>query len=135
MEQRLELLEKALKDTQKELKNIRTRKKKRPDLGLMVSSCGRSEAQDRGATAGPKTAVKPDAVLVKNQQPVTDGAPAYSAMTLKDFSKFVKDEIGFSYNGYFRSGWGTASHGSPKSWAIGSLGHWAMNIPAGSICS
>lgn len=122
VEQRLELLEKALKDTQKELKNIRTRKKKRPDLGLMVSSCGRSEAQYRGATAGPKTAVKPDAVLVKNQQPVTDGAPAYSAMTLKDFSKFVKDEIGFSYNGYFRSGWGTASHGSPKSWAIGSLG-------------
>jgi hypothetical protein len=22
-------------------------------------------------------------------------------MTLKDFSRFVKDEIGFSYNGYF----------------------------------
>jgi carbohydrate-specific outer membrane porin len=87
----------------------------------MVSACGRSEAQD-AAAAGPKTAVKPDAVLVKNQQPATDGAPAYSAMTLKDFSKFVKDEIGFSYNGYFRSGWGTASHGSPKSWAIGSLG-------------
>jgi carbohydrate-specific outer membrane porin len=88
----------------------------------MVSACGRSEAQDGVAAAGPKTAVKPDAVLVKNQQPATDGAPAYSAMTLKDFSKFVKDEIGFSYNGYFRSGWGTASHGSPKSWAIGSLG-------------
>lgn len=123
VEQRLELLEKALKDTQKELKKISgPGKKKRPDLGLMVSTCGRSEAQDRGATAGPKTAVKPDAVLIKNQQPVTDGAPAYSAMTLKDFSKFVKDEIGFSYNGYFRSGWGTASHGSPKSWAIGSLG-------------
>lgn len=45
-------------------------------------------------------------------------------MTLKDFSKFVKDEIGFSYNGYYRSGWGTASHGSPKSWAIGSLGRF-----------
>ncbi|MBW6099330.1 hypothetical protein KZ773_12140 [Escherichia coli] len=30
----------------------------------------------------------------------------YSSMTLKDFSKFVKDEIGFSYNGYYRSGWG-----------------------------
>ncbi len=65
----------------------------------MVSACGRSEAQDRVAAAGPKTAVKPDAVLVKNQQPATDGAPAYSAMTLKDFSTFVKDEIGFSYNG------------------------------------
>ncbi len=49
VEQRLELLEKALKDTQKELKKYQDRgKKKRPDLGLMVSSCGRSEAQDRG---------------------------------------------------------------------------------------
>ncbi len=123
MEQRLELLEKALKDTQKELKKYQDRgKKKRPDLGLMVSLLRKVRSARPGATAGPKTAVKPDAVLVKNQQPVTDGAPAYSAMTLKDFSKFVKDEIGFSYNGYFRSGWGTASHGSPKSWAIGSLG-------------
>ncbi len=44
-------------------------------------------------------------------------------MTLKDFSKFVKDEIGFSYNGYYRSGW-EQPHGSPKSWAIGSLGRF-----------
>ena len=42
----------------------------------------------------------------------------------EDFSKFVKDEIGFSYNGYYRSVGGTASHGSPKSWAIGSLGRF-----------
>ncbi|WP_181942681.1 carbohydrate porin, partial [Klebsiella pneumoniae] len=32
--------------------------------------------------------------------------------------------IGFSYNGYFRSGWGTANHGSPKEYAIGSLGRF-----------
>lgn len=56
-------------------------------------------------------------------------------MTLKDFSKFVKDEIGFSYNGYYRSGWGTASHGSPKSWAIGSLSTLVTNTPVGLICS
>ncbi|MGR6887699.1 carbohydrate porin [Klebsiella pneumoniae] len=123
VEQRLELLEKALKDTQKELKKYQDQERKRDQIWASWSPP--AEGQKRktgGATAGPKTAVKPDAVLVKNQQPVTDGAPAYSAMTLKDFSKFVKDEIGFSYNGYFRSGWGTASHGSPKSWAIGSLG-------------
>lgn len=48
VEQRLELLEKALKDTQKSSKISGPGKKKRPDLGLMVSSCGRSEAQDRG---------------------------------------------------------------------------------------
>ncbi len=124
VEQRLELLEKALKDTQKELKKYQDRGKKK-ETRFGPHGLPPAEGQKRktgGATAGPKTAVKPDAVLVKNQQPVTDGAPAYSAMTLKDFSKFVKDEIGFSYNGYFRSGWGTASHGSPKSWAIGSLG-------------
>ncbi|MDP0984016.1 carbohydrate porin, partial [Klebsiella variicola] len=59
------------------------------------------------AASGPKTEVKQDAVLVKNQQPATDGAQAYSAMTLKEFSKFEKDEIGFSYKGYIRSGRGT----------------------------
>ncbi len=31
-------------------------------------------------------------------------------MTLKDISKYIKDDIGFSYQGYFRSGWGTGNH-------------------------
>lgn len=123
VEQRLELLEKALKDTQKELKKYQDQERKRDQIWASWSPPAEGQKRKTGvAAAGPKTAVKPDAVLVKNQQPATDGAPAYSAMTLKDFSTFVKDEIGFSYNGYFRSGWGTASHGSPKSWAIGSLG-------------
>lgn len=130
VEQRLELLEKALKDTQKSSKNIRTRKKKRPDLGLMVSSCGRSEAQDRGATAGPKTAVKPDAVLVKNQQPVTDGAPAYSAMTLKDFSKLALAITATSVPAGGPPRTARQNHGRSVR-----LAARAMNIPAGSICS
>ncbi|VFS77538.1 Cryptic outer membrane porin BglH precursor [Salmonella enterica subsp. diarizonae] len=29
------------------------------------------------------------------------------SVTLKDISKYVKDDIGFSYQGYFRSGWAT----------------------------
>lgn len=45
-----------------------------------------------------------------------------SAMTLSDLSQYVKEDIGFSYNGYFRTGWGTTTEGAPKSWAIGSLG-------------
>lgn len=32
-------------------------------------------------------------------------------MTLKDISKYVKEDIGFIYQGYFRSGWGAANHG------------------------
>lgn len=135
VEQRLELLEKALKDTQKELKNIRTRKEKETRFGPHGLLLRKVRSARPGATAGPKTAVKPDAVLVKNQQPVTDGAPAYSAMTLKDFSKFVKDEIGFSYNGYFRSGWGPPRTARQNHGRSVRLAAWAMNIPAGSICS
>lgn len=102
VEQRLELLEKALKETQAELQQYK-------DKEIVKTQ-----------TARP--AKKPDAVLVKTEDAHTEAV--YSSITMKDFSKFVKDEIGFSYNGYFRSGWGTASHGSPKSWAIGSLGRF-----------
>ena len=100
VEQRLELLEKALKETQAELQLYKDKE--------IVKTQATSPAK------------KPDAVLVKTED--THTGDSYSSVTLKDFSKFVKDEIGFSYNGYFRSGWGTASHGAPKSWAIGSLG-------------
>ncbi len=56
-------------------------------------------------------------------------------MTLKDFSKFVKDEIGFSYNGYYRSGWVPPlmvhlNHGRLVLWAA-----LVTNTPAGLICS
>ncbi|STV18771.1 maltoporin [Klebsiella pneumoniae subsp. ozaenae] len=84
---------KRSKTRKKELKKYQDQERKRDQIWASWSPP--AEGQKRktgGATAGPKTAVKPDAVLVKNQQPVTDGAPAYSAMTLKDFSKFVKDE-------------------------------------------
>jgi hypothetical protein len=70
---------------------------------------------------------------VKNEQPAANGESIYSSMTMKDFSKFVKDEIGFSYNGYYRSGWGPHPmvHLSP-----GRLARWValvMNIRAGLI--
>ncbi|HAU3224139.1 TPA: carbohydrate porin [Salmonella enterica subsp. houtenae] len=123
VEQRLELLEQALKDTQKELKKYKDEESKR---NLTFASQKQQSTTEKGYAANPfpaSTSVKPEAVLVKNEKSTDDGAePVYSSMTMKDFSKFVKDEIGFSYNGYYRSGWGTASHGSPKSWAIGSLG-------------
>ncbi len=134
VEQRLELLEKALKDTQKSSK-ISGPERKRDQIWASWSPPAEGQKRKTGATAGPKTAVKPDAVLVKNQQPVTDGAPAYSAMTLKDFSKFVKDEIGFSYNGYFRSGWGPPRTARQNHGRSVRLAARAMNIPAGSICS
>lgn len=123
VEQRLEMLEQALNDTKQELKKYKDDEKKRNIAWAEKNQQSRVES---GSVANPfpvGTAVKPDAVLVKSEPTNVDGTGSiYSSMTMKDFSKFVKDEIGFSYNGYYRSGWGTASHGSPKSWAIGSLG-------------
>ncbi|MGC6745905.1 hypothetical protein ACP0HM_23175 [Escherichia coli] len=67
----------------------------------------------------------PDAVLVKNEEKnASETGSIYSSMTLKDFSKFVKDEIGFELQRLLPFWLGTASHGSPKSWAIGSLGRF-----------
>lgn len=123
VEQRLEMLEKALKDTQKELKKYKDEESQRTTKWV---SQQQQSVNDKGYVAYPvasPSTTKPDAVLVKNDAKTAETSGSlYSSLTMKDFSKFVKDEIGFSYNGYFRSGWGTASHGSPKSWAIGSLG-------------
>lgn len=50
------------------------------------------------------------------------------SVTLKDISKYIKDDIGFSYQGYFRSGWGTGNHGSPETYAAGSLGRFGNEM-------
>ncbi|EAO2686379.1 carbohydrate porin [Salmonella enterica] len=50
------------------------------------------------------------------------------SVSLKDISKFIKDDIGFSYEGYFRSGWGTSNQGSPKTYAAGSLGRFGNEM-------
>lgn len=128
VEQRLELLEQALKDTQKELKKYKDEEKTRNQIWVSNTQPGgnKGSAAQRvvSAPAPAGNAQKPAAVLVEIVKAAANGESIYSSMTMKDFSKFVKDEIGFSYNGYYRSGWGTASHGSPKSWAIGSLGRF-----------
>lgn len=46
--------------------------------------------------------------------------------SLKEISDFVKDDIGFSYSGYFRSGYAVGNRGSAKSYAIGSLGRFGQ---------
>lgn len=47
---------------------------------------------------------------------------------MKDLSKFVKEDIGFSYQGYLRSGWGTSNHGSSQTYAAGSLGRFGNEM-------
>ncbi len=55
----------------------------------------------------------------------TNGSTAENTpQTLKALSDFVKEDMGFSFTGYLRSGWGTGNHGSPKEYAIGSLGRF-----------
>ncbi|OSM99087.1 carbohydrate porin [Lonsdalea populi] len=49
-----------------------------------------------------------------------------SLMTLADISKYVKEDIGFNFSGYFRSGYAVGNHGSAKSYAIGSLGRFGQ---------
>ncbi|MFS9532180.1 carbohydrate porin, partial [Klebsiella pneumoniae] len=80
VEQRLELLEKALSDTQKELKKYQDQERKRDQIWATWSSPAESQKRTVAAAAGALAAVKPDAVLVKNLPPDTDGAPAYGAM-------------------------------------------------------
>ncbi|WLT06203.1 carbohydrate porin [Gilliamella apis] len=47
-----------------------------------------------------------------------------NAYTLSEFKDFIKDEIGFSFNGYFRGGWSTSKNGKPKNYAEGALGRF-----------
>lgn len=98
VEQRLELLEKALKDTQSELKKYKDEEKARNQIWIANTQSGtntqRASTQVASAPAPAGGAEKPAAVLVKNEQPAANGESIYSSMTMKDFSKFVKDEIG-----------------------------------------
>ncbi|MCS2158922.1 carbohydrate porin [Scandinavium sp. H11S7] len=115
LEQRMELLEKDLRDTKKELQYYKL--KQEEDSRKNISSINELSRQT----------TRPDEVIVTSTAPVSSDASAnassqIAAITMKDLSKFVKEDIGFNYSGYFRSGWGTSSQGSPKSWAIGSLG-------------
>ena len=89
VEQRLELLEKALKDTQKELKKYQDQERKRDQIWASWSPPAEGQKRKTGvAAAGPKTAVKPDARTARQNR-----------------GRSVR------------------------------LAAWAMNIPAGSICS
>ena len=46
------------------------------------------------------------------------------SFTLTEFKDYIKEEIGFSFNGYFRGGWSTSTNGKPKNYAEGALGRF-----------
>ncbi|QOV68845.1 carbohydrate porin [Citrobacter sp. BDA59-3] len=125
IEQRLAALEKDLSETKKELQRYKDEEKNKQAVYFAQTASAPAPASATASTA--KTTSAPAAVLVQTA-PAPGAQPSktedVSSMSIKDLSKFVKDEIGFSYNGYFRSGWATTTNGSPKSWAIGSLGRF-----------
>ena len=125
IEQRLAALEKDLSETKKELQRYKDEEKNKQAVYFAQTASAPAPASATASTA--KTTPAPAAVLVQTA-PAPGAHPSktedVSSMSMKDLSKFVKDEIGFSYNGYFRSGWATTTNGSPKSWAIGSLGRF-----------
>lgn len=148
VEQRLEMLEAelsankaALKQTQSELSSYKDK------VATLQQSI--KENTQRNVTAGNITAQSPVADNIENEnsekvnavakpevkatQQVavidTSGSQAkVESVTMKDISKFVKEDIGFSYEGYFRSGWGTSNRGSTQTYAAGSLGRFGNEM-------
>ncbi|MEL4869952.1 carbohydrate porin [Pantoea agglomerans] len=148
VEQRLELLEaelsankKELNETTKELSQYKTRftslqksvlENKYKDATLSNLSQS-SPVADNIKNENGELAQASDNVPVKGTQQVavidkSGEKTTIESVTLKDISKYVKDDIGFSYQGYFRSGWGTSNHGSSQTYAAGSLGRFGNEM-------
>lgn len=148
IEQRLELLESELSANKKELQKTQSQLSTYKDK-VAVLQKSIKENEQRKVTAGYSTAASPVAENIVNEnnevgeksapaqvkatQQVavinTDGKKArVESITMKDLSKFVKDDIGFSYQGYLRSGWGTSNHGSSQTYAAGSLGRFGNEM-------
>lgn len=148
VEQRLELLEaelsankKELNETTKELSQYKTRftslqksvlENKYKDATLSNLSQS-SPVADNIKNENGELAQASDNVPVKGTQQVavidkSGEKTTIESVMLKDISKYVKDDIGFSYQGYFRSGWGTSNHGSSQTYAAGSLGRFGNEM-------
>lgn len=113
VEQRLELLEKELMKTREELNDYKQGRATQyiPVANVVEEKPGKKITTD---ISEPSVISVEDTAAGKNN----------GIYTLSDISEYVKNDIGFSYAGYFRSGWGTATKGGPRSYAIGSLGRF-----------
>lgn len=147
VEQRLELLENELAANKNELKQTQSQlsvyKDKLLSLQQSIKQNKINSAQVSDVSASSHVADnifnenfslndKPTTQAKATQQIAvvdSDGKNTkLESVTLKDLSKYIKDEIGFSYEGYFRSGWGTSNHGSSQTYAAGSLGRFGNEM-------
>lgn len=124
VEERLELLERELAANKQELQS--TKKELNQYKSLLTHQKNVTNATPATLTGQERVTISvPDVTSASTSVvDVPSATPKRQDLTLSDISKYVKDEIGFSYRGYFRSGWATGSQGSPKSYAIGSLGRF-----------
>lgn len=134
VEQRLELLEAELSSYKNKVaelqQNIKDNEKKSQTVTNIAPQSPVADNIENENSEKTNAVVKPE---VKATQQVavinTDGnKPKVESVTMKDISKFVKEDIGFSYEGYFRSGWGTSNHGSTQTYAAGSLGRFGNEM-------
>ncbi|MBA0215975.1 carbohydrate porin [Pectobacterium brasiliense] len=130
VEERLELLEKELAENKAELQST---KKELKQYKTIIDSRQKAEIKTPTALTGKEsitvmTTPQPKATSSSGQVTAsgdeTVAMPQRQELTLNELSKYVKDDIGFTYSGYLRSGWATGTNGSPKSYAIGSLGRF-----------
>lgn len=147
IEQRLELLERQLSEnklelnkTQKELSIYKDKVAQLQPIGnnvqpgtTQLNQTLYSPADDNIENENNNHDTKPASSPVKGAHKVAvinneDGKTSVQSVTLKDISKYIKDDIGFSYEGYFRSGWAAANHGSAKTYAAGSLGRFGNEM-------
>lgn len=134
VEQRLELLEAELSNYKNKVaelqQNIKDNEKKSQTATNIAPQSPVADNIENENSEKTNAVVKPE---VKATQQVavinTEGnKPKVESVTMKDISKFVKEDIGFSYEGYFRSGWGTSNHGSTQTYAAGSLGRFGNEM-------
>lgn len=129
VEQRLELLETQLAENQQELQTTKQelhhykaffdRQSVADETGTVVAvgTNGEPSGKTHVTVAGGATAA-------------INGATPAQKVALADISKYLKNDIGFEYSGYFRSGWSAGNRGAPKSYSIGSLGRFGQENSA-----
>jgi carbohydrate-specific outer membrane porin len=115
IEQRFELLERELLKNKKELEGIR---KQFREYKLNTEN-KRLVSAEIVTPLSKYTGLSADKVIKKETK---DDKKNSQPMTMKGISQYIKNDIGFTYSGYIRSGWATGNNSSPKSYAIGSLG-------------
>ncbi|MEH2921402.1 carbohydrate porin [Samsonia erythrinae] len=127
IEERLALLEKELATNQQELKvtqkELQEYKKMAENRQTVVAGQGGKLTGKERVTV-PVSTVSENGAQTAASVDVPSVAPRQRELTLNDISQYVKDDIGFTYRGYFRSGWATGTRGAPESYAIGALGRF-----------